>query len=387
MLEELGAGDRPRLLAFNKIDLLAPTASAATCWWARRDVVGRLGRHRGGPRRAARPDRRRPSRRRCAPVELLVPYDRGRPPLRAPRARRATSSARTRAEGVLVKARVPAALTHRFAEFAVSGATANGGRRADAPATASLSRVDLPVQPAERRRDAAGARARGRRRARPLRGRARDRSGPASAPRVGTGIAVEIPDGPRRPGAAALGPRGPPRHRARQRAGPDRLRLPRRGPRPAAQHRPRASRSRSAPATASPSSCVTPVRGGEAGRGGGAGQPAPGARAASGRAGASASAAARADSCAASSRRSSSGSSCGSEPSRRARASAIRRSASLRVLRQQRAVEVGAEHVVAADPLEPVAPVVAEALDHPAERRRAGRRGACGRRGSRSRRP
>ena len=56
------------------------------------------------------------------------------------------------------------------------------------------------------------------------------------------------------------------------------------------------------------------------------------------------------------------------------------------VLGQQRAVQVGADQVVAPDALEAVAAVVAVALDDAAERTCAPGRGRCGRRGSRSRR-
>ena len=52
---------------------------------------------------------------------------------------------------------------------------------------------------------------------------------------------------PRRLGRAPLRPRRAPRHRARQRAGSDRRRLPRRGQGPAAQHGPRGGLSRSSP--------------------------------------------------------------------------------------------------------------------------------------------
>ena len=59
------------------------------------------------------------------PVELLVPYDQGAL-LSELHALAGDLEREDTAEGVLVKARVPAALTHRFAEFAVSAATANG---------------------------------------------------------------------------------------------------------------------------------------------------------------------------------------------------------------------------------------------------------------------
>ena len=75
VLEELGAGDRPRLLVFNKIDLLAPD-ERSDLLVGRRDVVGvsavtgeGLGELRDRIAQAFEATLR--------PVELLVPYDQG----------------------------------------------------------------------------------------------------------------------------------------------------------------------------------------------------------------------------------------------------------------------------------------------------------------------
>ena len=60
-----------------------------------------------------------PSRRRCAQVELLVPYERGWRGSRSSTSSPATSSARSAPTASASRARIPAALAHRFAEFAV----------------------------------------------------------------------------------------------------------------------------------------------------------------------------------------------------------------------------------------------------------------------------
>ena len=94
----------------------------------------------------------------------------------------------------------------------------------------------------------------------------------------------------------------------------------------------------------------------------------------------------RADSWAARSSASSSGSSSGRAPVAALERQGDQVVGEPGVLRQQRAVQVGADQVVAPHALEAVVAVVAEAAERPA--RAAGRRGRgrCGRRGSRSRR-
>ena len=86
VLEEIGAGDQPRLLVFNKLDLLdAETATRAVGRQSRRDR--HLGRHGRGDRRAPRADR---AGLRGDPLRGRAPgaLRRGRPALGALRARR-----------------------------------------------------------------------------------------------------------------------------------------------------------------------------------------------------------------------------------------------------------------------------------------------------------
>jgi GTP-binding protein HflX len=123
VLEELGAGDRPRLLVFNKIDLMDDD-ERSDLLVGRRDAVGvsavtgeGLDELRGRVARSFEATLR--------PVELLVPYDQGAR-LSELHALAGDLEREDTPEGVLVKARVPATLTHRFAEFAVSGAASNG---------------------------------------------------------------------------------------------------------------------------------------------------------------------------------------------------------------------------------------------------------------------
>jgi GTPase len=123
VLEELGAGDRPRLVVFNKIDLLDDDGRRDLLV-GQREAVGvsaltgeGLDELRGRIAKAFEATLR--------PVELLVPYDRGAA-LSELHALAGDLEREDRAEGVLVRARVPAALTHRFAEFAVNGSEPNG---------------------------------------------------------------------------------------------------------------------------------------------------------------------------------------------------------------------------------------------------------------------
>ena len=86
VLEEIGAGETPRLLVFNKIDLLDDDE--------RRELpvrdpeaIARLGRDRRGDRRAARPDRGAVREHASTEVELLYPTGQGERLSRAPRGR------------------------------------------------------------------------------------------------------------------------------------------------------------------------------------------------------------------------------------------------------------------------------------------------------------
>ena len=131
VLEELGAGDRPRLLVYNKLDLL-DDAERRSLLVGDRDVVGVS---------AATGDGLDELRDRIAEafeetlrdVELLVPYSEGGR-LSELHALAGDLEREDGPEGVLVRARVPAPLVHRFTEFAVNGASANGAGTEDGQA-------------------------------------------------------------------------------------------------------------------------------------------------------------------------------------------------------------------------------------------------------------
>jgi GTPase len=129
VLEEIGAGDQPRLLVYNKIDLLDDDA--------RRDLL--VGDTNAIAISAATGEGLEELRERIeavfeetlTPVELLVPYSQG-DRLSELHGLAGDLEREDRAEGVLVRARIPAALSHRFTEFAVNGAASPDGTSADA---------------------------------------------------------------------------------------------------------------------------------------------------------------------------------------------------------------------------------------------------------------
>jgi GTPase len=118
VLDEIGAGSKPRLLTYNKIDLLDDEE--------RRDaLVGRAEpipiSARTGEGLDALLDRVEGLfEETLEPVELLVPYEAGGR-LSELHSIAGDLEREDRAEGVLVKARIPEALSHRFTEFAVNG--------------------------------------------------------------------------------------------------------------------------------------------------------------------------------------------------------------------------------------------------------------------------
>ena len=120
VLEEIGAGDAPRLIVFNKLDLL-DEEDRRDLLVGHRDAVGVSAPRGRGDRRASRRGRPTSSRRRCAPMELLFPYDDGAQPQRAARVAGQVER-EDRDDGVLVRARVPRALAHRFEDYSVNGA-------------------------------------------------------------------------------------------------------------------------------------------------------------------------------------------------------------------------------------------------------------------------
>jgi GTP-binding protein HflX len=118
VLEEIGAGETPRLVAYNKVDLLEPEAATELAI-GERDAVA-ISAATGAGLDELRDLIEAAYAETLREVELLVPYEEG--------ARLAElhdvagDLERTeRPDGVLVRARVPAALAHRFAGFAVNG--------------------------------------------------------------------------------------------------------------------------------------------------------------------------------------------------------------------------------------------------------------------------
>jgi GTP-binding protein HflX len=118
VLEEMEAGDRPRLLVFNKIDLL-DDAERRRVLVGRRDAVG-ISAETGEGLDELRDRIAMEFERTLESMELLLPYSEGA---------RLTElyelagdlEREESAEGVLVRAKVPKALAHRFEEFSVNG--------------------------------------------------------------------------------------------------------------------------------------------------------------------------------------------------------------------------------------------------------------------------
>ena len=118
VLEEIGAGERPRLLVFNKIDLLADEARRHLLV-GRSDAVG-VSAETGEGTNELRERIATEFERTLRPLELLLPFSEGAR-LAELHELAGDLEREERADGVLVRARVPAGLVHRFAEFAVNG--------------------------------------------------------------------------------------------------------------------------------------------------------------------------------------------------------------------------------------------------------------------------
>ncbi len=128
-LEEIGAGSAPRLVAYNKADLL-DEGEANELVIQDPESIGVSGRTGQGLEEL----RRRIEaafEETLRPIELLLPYTEGGT-LAELHELAGDLEREDRAEGVVVRARVPAALQHRFAQFARNGA----GDQADAGGTA-----------------------------------------------------------------------------------------------------------------------------------------------------------------------------------------------------------------------------------------------------------
>ncbi len=123
VLDEIGAAERPRLLALNKVDLL-DSERRRELGYRHRDAVqvsGETGEGLGGLRAAVEARFLATLR----PMELLLPYDEGGRLSELHEVAGEMEREET-AEGVLVRARVPASVASRFERFAVDGAGSNG---------------------------------------------------------------------------------------------------------------------------------------------------------------------------------------------------------------------------------------------------------------------
>ena len=127
VLEEIGADSVPRLRVYNKIDLLDPTDANELVI---RDPGSIAISAFSGEGLDELRDRITDSfEETLAPLELLLPYSEGAT-LAELHGLAGDLEREDRPDGVLVRASVPAALAHRFTDFAVDGAAATGdGRR------------------------------------------------------------------------------------------------------------------------------------------------------------------------------------------------------------------------------------------------------------------
>ncbi len=122
VLEEMGADDRPRLLVFNKLDLLDDEQRTDL-------VVGEPGAvgvsaDTGEGLEELRTAIEKAFDETLREVDLLVPYDEGAR-LSELYEIAGDLDRKETAEGVRVRARIPVAVAHRFAEFSLNGASAH----------------------------------------------------------------------------------------------------------------------------------------------------------------------------------------------------------------------------------------------------------------------
>jgi GTPase len=118
VLEEIGAGAKPRLLVYNKVDLLDDDAIRELLV-GERDAIA-ISAATGAGIDELRDRIETAFAETLEPVELLVPYSAGG---RLSELHRIAGdlNREDRPEGVLVKARIPAAVSHRFTDFALNG--------------------------------------------------------------------------------------------------------------------------------------------------------------------------------------------------------------------------------------------------------------------------
>ena len=123
VLEEIGADQAPRLLVYNKLDLL-DQAERSRLLVGERDVVGVSATGGEGiPELLGAIERAFDAS--LKPMELLIPYEAG-DALSELHAVAGRLEREDRGDGVRVNARVPVALAHRFAPFELNGPGPNG---------------------------------------------------------------------------------------------------------------------------------------------------------------------------------------------------------------------------------------------------------------------
>ncbi|MDQ2621680.1 MAG: GTPase HflX [Actinomycetota bacterium] len=116
VLDEIGAGDKPRLLVMNKIDLLDSDARAEARI-ARPDAIP-VSAVSGEGLERLRQEMERVFEQTMTPVELLIPYSQGAR-LHDLHELAGRIERKDGPDGVLVKTKLPRGEVHRFADFAV----------------------------------------------------------------------------------------------------------------------------------------------------------------------------------------------------------------------------------------------------------------------------
>jgi GTPase len=123
VLAEIGADEAPRLLVYNKLDLL-DEAARARLLVGERDVVG-ISARTGEGIEELKDAIETAFEATLRPMELLFPYEAGEK-LSELHAVAGRIDRDDGPEGVRVRARVPAAVAHRFEPFELDGATVDG---------------------------------------------------------------------------------------------------------------------------------------------------------------------------------------------------------------------------------------------------------------------
>ena len=121
VLEEIGAGETPRILAYNKLDLLDPEGRRDLLV-GERDAVG-VSAATGEGIEGLLDAIEAAFAATLEPVELLIPYDEGAI-LNELHEVAGEVEREDREDGVLVRARVPRDLSHRFSAYSVGGRSA-----------------------------------------------------------------------------------------------------------------------------------------------------------------------------------------------------------------------------------------------------------------------